>query len=352
MELSIIADAQELNTFVSTAKHSTFLQSWEWGEFQKSLGRRIWRVGVKDNEKLLAVATIVEHQLPLGISYLYIPYGPLFHEHTSAKQQIDAIKVILTRLRAITTETKRQYEMFARIEPRMLWRDAGNALLNAGLKRAVAVQPQDTQVVDLDHDEEVILKRMHSKTRYNIRLAEKKGVTIREATSIEDIEIFWRLLQETTRRDNFRSHEKSYYTALFEKFGRTDIENQQSVTIKILFAEYEGKNIGAVMVGFFGTKALYLHGAFDHSYRKVMAPQLLQWRAMQLARKHGYTQYDFWGIKPVNRHIPNSAKEQAWEGITRFKKGFGGDEVNYVGAWEYVYDKKLYWLFRLIKRML
>lgn len=361
MFLKEITKQSTLNTFVTASIDGNFLQSWEWGEFQKSLGRNIWRIGVfkpvedeEDDSKsvLKAVATIVEYKLPLGLSYLYCPYGPVFQDGMSLPQREEVTKLILTELRSITIETKNYTEIFARIEPRIRWEEIGNFFLNLGMKKTQAVQPQDTQVVDLTIPDNWLLKEMHSKTRYNIRLAEKKGVKVRKGSSIEDLKIFWELMQMTTARDGFSSHEYKYYESLWNKFHFTDLDNQMDMTIELLIAEYEGKAIATVLLGFFGKKAVYLHGASNHEYRKVMAPHLLQWESMKLAKQADCTMYDLWGVKPANRHLDSQSKENKWAGITRFKKSFGGKEVNYVGAWDFVYDKKLYWLYKFGRKFL
>ncbi len=350
MFLEQIKEKETLNTFVSNSRDGQFLQTWEWGEFQKSLGRQIWRVGVyKSAGELRAVATIVSHPLPFGLSYLYCPYGPVFLNDSSTPQREEIIKLVLTKLRSITVETKNYLEIFARIEPRIEWEQIGNFFQNLKIKKTTAVQPQDTQIINLKTTPEELLKQMHSKTRYNIRLAEKKGVKIREAREKSDFEIFWKLMQITTKRDGFHSHEKSYYESLWQSFYTTS-NNNMNLSVKILLAESDDKPVAAIMLGLFGTKAVYLHGVSDHKYRSLMAPHLLQYEAMKLAQSSGMTDYDMWGIKPTNRHLDNKSKEDRWTGITRFKKGFGGAEVNYAGAWDYVYDKKLYLLYKLVRK--
>lgn len=355
-----ITNEKELNIFVAEHAEGQFLQSWEWGEFQKSLDRTIWRLGVykeisKNGEvhtDLVAVATIIEHTLGIGKSYLYCPYGPLYAQNTDFRQKEEITRYLLTELRSITIHTRNQEEIFARLEPRFAGAEVGNFFINEGFKKAHAMQPQDTWVVNLDETDEWLLQQMHSKTRYNIRLAERKGVSVREATEKKDLDIFWHLLQITTARDNFHSHERRYYEALWKHFHNAGIGDQMHMTIKVLIAEHEGRPIAATMLGFFGGRVTYMHGASNHEFRSVMAPHLLQWHGMRLGKQHGYGLYDFNGIKPTVRKVSKGGKEEQWEGVTRFKKGFGGYEVNYVGAWDWVYESMWYQTYMLARRFL
>ncbi len=374
MFLHEVADKKELNIFVTENFGGSFLQSWEWGEFQESLDRRVWRVGVyrllnndkdinidelnikkeelKNNEELLAVATVVEHPLGLGLSYLYCPYGPVYSDVLSVRQKENSTHFIMSDLRDITIKTKNEEEIFVRVEPRLKPDEVGNFFINEGWVKAHAVQPQDTQVVELNESEAWLLRQMHPKTRYNIRLAQRKNVKVREAMDDYDIDIFWYLMQMTTSRDGFRAHERSYYKKLWNFFREYDIEDQMHLTIKILIAEFEKKPIAAIMLGFFGGRVTYLHGASNHNFRQLMAPHLLQWEGMRLGIKYGYSYYDFNGIKPVNRELAKNDKAQSWEGITRFKKSFGGEEINYIGAWDWPYYKTRYRLYRLVHKLL
>lgn len=351
MQICELQNREILDLFVAKCQHGSLLQSWQWGEFQESLGRTVWRVGVYESDELIAVATIIEHTVPLGLSYLYIPYGPLFKDSLSLIQKETATKVLLSELRSVTAVTRTRVEIFSRLEPRILWSEVGNFFINTGLVKTNAVQPQDTQVVDLTFSHDELLASFHHKTRYNIRLAEKKGVTVRQLQAVDEMGIFWELMQKTTDRDGFHAHDEGYYRMLFECFSQNDINDQLQLSVVVLVAEFEDKPIAALMLGLFGETAVYLHGASDHEYRQLMAPQLLQWQAMKIAKEAGYTRYDLWGIKPTVRTLADKSKEHAWEGITRFKKGFGGNEVNFAGAWDFVYEKKLYWLYRLVRRL-
>ncbi len=367
MFLREITTDKELNVFVADHPDGQFLQSWEWGEFQKSLGRNVWRVGVyshvggddsssvqrsdSDLSMLVAVATVIEHTLRIGKSYLYCPYGPVFATTLSSHQIHEALGLIMSSIRDITIETQHQEEIFCRIEPRIGVDHADNYLVNTGFKIAHAMQPQDTWVVDVRARTDQLLRAMHQKTRYNIRLAQKKGVVVREAIGKEDVAIFWHLLQQTTARDGFCAHERLYYEQLWEFFNFSDTTDQMHLTVRLLLAEYDSKPIAASLLGLYGERVTYLHGASNYHYRHVMAPQLLQWHGMKLAHELGYHWYDFNGIQSATRPLTKRDKEYAWGGITRFKKSFGGEEVNYIGAWDWVYDRTWYRLYKVIRML-
>jgi len=195
--------------------------------------------------------------------------------------------------------------------------------------RTIDVQPAQTLVLDLQSDLEQLLSRMHPKTRYNIRLAEKKKVTVRIDNS--RIEEFISLLQITTDRDQFRGHNDNYYRALAEF---------DSQFVKLFLAEYQGKIIAAGLFAFYGNGVTYLHGASSNTNRQVMAPYLLQWEVIKAAKESGHRYYDFYGIS-----------SQKWPGVTRFKVGFGGEVVNYPGTFDYIVRPGVYKLYKLLRAL-
>ncbi len=188
------------------------------------------------------------------------------------------------------------------------------------------VQPSKTLILTLAGPEEEILARMHSKTRYNIRLAQKHGVKV---STSNDIEIFLFLLHQTTKRDKFKAHADEYYRHLLS-LGPS--------FVKLYFAEYKNKILAANMMVFFGKTVTYLHGASSNQHRPVMAPHFLHWSIISQVKKDGYAYYDFWGIS-----------QKKWPSLTCFKKSFGGRVVDYPGTYDLVLDKKWYFLYKIGK---
>jgi len=363
------------NKFITENNSESFLQAWEWGEFQKSVDRRILRIGVigksfeERNKKvssddLLAVALIVKYDLPFRQSYLYCPRGPVMSQkfikskvYKVKDQKSGIVDFLIEKIKKITEKEK---AVFLKIDPpiRMNQEQGAPPLLgearwgiSKNFKKSLnEIQPRNTLILDLTKSEEELLKEMKPKTRYNIRLAERKGVRIRNYESgimnQEYFEKFWELVEETSRRDKFSSHNKNYYWKMLESLNGIC---KNSLTAKLYLAEYKNRTIAANIVLSFGDFCVYLHGASSSEHRNVMAPYLLQWRQILDAKKTGCKAYDFWGIDSSKSQI--NSKSNDWSGITRFKKGFGGQERNYVGAYDLIFSRKKYYAYKLSKKI-
>ena len=197
--------------------------------------------------------------------------------------------------------------------------------------KSIDIQPSRTLVLDLTSSEGELMADMHQKTRYNIRLAFRKGVKVREAKGGEDLEEFWRIMEDTARRDGFRLHPKQHYERMLE----TDPE-----MLRLFLAEYDGRVVAGNIVSFFGDTVTYVHGASDIEYRKVMAPYALQWHSMEKGKEWGYKYYDLYGID-----------KNKWPGVTRFKKGFGGREVELPGTYDIIFQAGWYKVYDLLRRV-
>lgn len=201
------------------------------------------------------------------------------------------------------------------------------------------MQPRETFVMDISKSEEELLVQMKAKTRYNVRLAEKKGVRIFMTREKKYRDIFLTLIEATAKRQNILPHPKSYYEKMIDAFS------EEKLTLFV--AEYEGVVLAANFVLFAGDTATYLHGGTSDAHREVMAPVLLQWEQMREAKRRGCHWYDFGGVS-VSAEINNhQSKIAAWEGITRFKLGFSPDTVpmTFPGCYDMVVDQKRYELY-------
>jgi len=338
------------NKFVLDNRGS-FLQSWDWGEFQERAGKRVFRFAGEGWQ-----AQFVETKIP-GVNkfYWYCPRGPI--------ADISKIQEIKRQVK----EKAGDKIVFFRFGPE--WDlSSGQELFHSGFQRlSYDIEPSQTLILDISKTEEELLAQMHEKWRYNIRLAERKGVRIKLSTYDVDnfenyFEEFYRLVSEgTSERKNIKHHPKDYYRKQLELNppqsslkGQGEESNSPPLggvggdLKSVLFvAEHEGKVIAANIVVFFGNRATYLHGATSSEHREVMAPHLLQWEQIKYAKSQGCAEYDFWGI--VNEHTLDR-RGKSWEGFTRFKKGFGGEEVNYVGYWDYPLNKPWYFLYRLVQK--
>jgi lipid II:glycine glycyltransferase (peptidoglycan interpeptide bridge formation enzyme) len=311
------------------------LQSWGWGEFKSRFGWQAERLVVRDEAsgELKGAAQVLVRRLALG-SLAYVPKGPV-----ADGEDRDAWVRLLCLLRDWGRERRLA---FLKLEPD--WEGEfplGPLLEEEGFRvSGEAIQPSTTIVVSLEGDEEEILKRMKPKTRYNIRLAEKKEVTIREGDE-GDVSLFYRLMEETKERDVFGIHEEGYYQEAWRTFAARD-------NARLFLASYGDEPLAGLMAFAFGSRAYYLYGASSDRHRNLMPNHLLQWRAMLWARDRGCTSYDLWGI-PQEAGEKEEDMEEVLDrgglwGVYRFKRGFGGRVVRHSPSYDYVYSPVLYWL--------
>ncbi|MEI7452083.1 MAG: peptidoglycan bridge formation glycyltransferase FemA/FemB family protein [Candidatus Falkowbacteria bacterium] len=274
-----------------------FLQSNLWCQFQKKSGY---------NTKVFPAGFFVEKNILRFKKYLY---GPRI---SSVDNLIQALPAEFKDYIFVRFDAVSDFKLPA----------------NGSVVKTIDVQPSQTIILDLVKSEAELLAAMHPKTRYNIRLAEKKGVKI--FTDNNRVDEFLCLLKITTERDTFRGHDDDYYRTML---------NFDPNFIKLFLAEYDGRIIAAGIFCFYGNGVTYMHGASDNNDRSVMAPYLLQWHLIAEAKKYGYKYYDFYGISEIK-----------WPGVTRFKKGFGGEVVNYPGTFDYILSPFWYKIYNILRR--
>lgn len=207
------------------------------------------------------------------------------------------------------------------------------------------VQFRNTVVLDLTPEEPELLERMKQKARYNVRLAERKGVTVRTGSE-GDIPMLYRMYAQTSVRDGFVIRSEDYYRAAWSRFlGQYESHAQPSA--EVLIAEVEGRPVAAVLVYYFAQHAYYLYGMSVTEHREKMPNHLLQWEAIRRARRHGCKVYDLWGAPD-----DHDESDPMW-GVYRFKEGLGGELVRTVGAWDYPANSIWYEIYtRLVPRIL
>lgn len=329
-----------------------FLQSWGWSQFQEAVGRTAYRfrLGSADEdsgEKTVAQFVLIRHALPLGASYVYLPRGPVMAGGRPEEKQ-RAFGAFAHALRAALPQFG---ALFARIEPpfvRGIGAYSEDLMSRAGFAPVKAVQPADTVIIDLDRSEEELLAAMHPKTRYNIHLAERHGVVIKDAEYgnahlfKHDVELFWRLLGETSGRDQFHTHARGYYEKMLDVLSP---RKAGALKLRLVFALYNEEPAAAAIVAEFGDTVTYLHGASSARLRQFMAPFRLHWEIMRQAKERGFVHYDLWGVAPEG-----AGDDHPWAGITRFKTGFGGRRESYLGSWELTMKPFWYNLYRMAKR--
>jgi len=320
---------EQLNSFVSKQKHGQFLQSFEWGEFQGG----VLRYGLEDNGEIIFALSLFEKKLPAERKYFYSPrIGVKFLND----KQLDFL------FKEIAKILKKEKAVFWRFEPRSQLKitkctKGNNYKVNCEtresdlgqdfrIKKTVDVQASQTSILDISKSEDEILKNMHQKTRYNIRLAERKGVKVRVGED-EDFDKFWEIMNETKERDGFRLHSRKHYERML------DLD-----FVELIVAEFGGQIIAANIVSYFGDMASYIHGSSSNKERKVMAPFAVQWFSVKRAREKSCKYYDFNGTDDIK-----------WPGVTRFKKGFGGEIIDYPGAFDFVIDNFAYLVYKSMR---
>lgn len=319
-----IVSFAEWNQYLEKYPETHLLQTGEWGELKSAFG---WKpVRIVNGE---AGVQVLFRKLPLGFTIGYIPKAAFSFQRLATSEGLwREIDVVCRQNRAI----------FLKLEPD-LWDDEKPGTWNLELRTSPHnIQPPRTIIVDLKGSEDEILARMKQKTRYNIRLAEKKGVTVR---TWEDIESFHEMMLVTGGRDGFGVHSLEYYRRAYELLHPKQMG-------ELLLAEYQGKSLAALFVAQNGKRAYYLYGASTDEERNRMPTYLLQWEAMKWAKARGCEEYDLWGVPDEDEATLEANFEQRHDGlwgVYRFKRGFGGELKRAAQALDRVYNPLLYWAY-------
>ncbi len=338
------------DAFVERRADGHALQTSAWAALKFRFGWSAGRAAVLDGEQVVAGASVLFRKLPLGLgTFAYAPKGPLVDwdsaPHVSAL--FDGLDALCHARRAFALKLEPDIE-----KPQ----DAGCKTQEAlFLHLSSAVQPRRTILIDLTRTEDEILAAMRQKTRYNIRLAARKGVVVREGTA-DDLPAFYALTQVTGARDGFGVHSADYYRAAFELFvprdwARLFVADVHEVGIEP--TPVAAIPMAAIMVFALGSKAWYMYGASGDMHRERMPNHALQWEAIRWAKSRGCATYDLWGVPDEDEATLEAQylkrDDDLW-GVYRFKRGFGGRLVRYVGAFDRMYNPLLYRAFLLVLR--
>ena len=343
------------NAIITALPSPHLLQSWQWGQVKSKFG---WTPSYQtwQNEKgvVVAAAQILQRSIRLpamtaNLRMLYIPKGPLLRDWHDAQQR----QRVLTDLKALARNRR---ALFIKIDPDVplgtgmpgeqeaLESEIGQALVaelgSAGWQFSnEQVQYRNTVVIDLTLEENQLLANMKQKSRYNVRLAGRKGVSVRVGTP-DDFDMLFRMYMETAERDNFTLRTREYYLAVWRTFFDAGF-------LRPLIAEVEAEPVAGLFLFMYGQKAWYIYGMSRAIHRAKMPTALLQWEAIRAAKAAGCTRYDLWGA-------PDTFNEQdsLW-GVFRFKQGLGGQVVRHIGAWDLSAQPWIYSLYtRAIPRLL
>lgn len=318
-----------------------FMLTFEWGEFQKELGRNIKRYMVIDEKAtVLAAFTIVQHFLPGGFSYGYAPRGPVISEGAIENGQIlEVLKTIRDFARKLMSEL-----IFLRLEPALVaW---PLKLYEEGFQiPPYYIQPRYNLAVELKGSMEEVLASFHGSTRSNVHRAENRGVTVKIKNSLteEDYQQFFLMIKETIKRNSgVNAYPSEKYFRLLMKTLPTlsGINAAQSLTLGIFYGYQNELPAGAHFVLFFGDTATYLYGASFSNRLSSKVTTYLHYTAMEEAKKRGLKYYDIGGID-----------EKRWPSLTNFKRQFKGKEFAYVGNIDIVLRPFFYFAYNFMRKV-
>ncbi len=321
-----ILSADAWDQYLRNHPDAHLLQRSTWGALKSKFG---WEVVSLANQD--CGAQLLFRRLPLGMTIAYLPKGPVGENWLSLLSEMDDL-------------CRQRGAIFALVEPD-LTEPIGDHIypqLQAIGRQTAPIQPRRTLVIDLQPDEKMILDSFKQKTRYNIHLAERKGITVHES---RDIAGFYEMMVTTGKRDGFGVHSQKYFQRVFDLFSQRQL-------CVLLEACYQSQPLAALMVFRSGKRAWYFYGASTNHERNRMPTYLLQWEAMRWAKLNGCTEYDLWGVPDFEEHELEASFQQRTDGlwgVYRFKRGFGGKLIRSVGARVRVYRPLLYEVYRIYR---
>lgn len=318
---------EEKEQYNSVVSHP--LQSWEWGEFRKKTGVSVERIGVFSKSKLESGFQVTFHPVPvLNKNVGYLPKG-----YMPDTNQLGALKGIAQENNAIFV--KLEPNIATKVSEPSAHKNITKFLLDNDCVPGKPLFTKYTFQLDLTESEEILFKNLESKTRYNVRLALKKGVKIFENTTEEGMEQYIEILKETTKRQGFYAHSPEYFRKMWKELGNSGM-------LKIFNAVYEDKILSSWVMFIFNGVLYYPYGASRNINREVMANNLLMWEMIRYGKQMGCHTFDMWGSLG-----PEASKSNSWYGFHKFKKGYSGDLVEFIGTFDYVIDFPMYQIFKI-----
>lgn len=309
------------------------MQTWEWGEIRQQSGNQILRIAVVDEkEQIKQVFLFTVHPLGLGKVIINYAKGPMV--------PTDILQFLKNKFG--------QQAIFVKLEPEEWLESAGKYKLPIAKKKwqqddlnfCLSTSPvfaRHTFIIDLNFSEEKLLSLMKSKTRYNINLAKRRGVEIKDETEKpKAFDTFFQLYEQTVKRQNYLGHSKEYHQLVWETL-------KQAQMAKILTAYYQDEPLSSYTLFFYKHWAYYLYGGSSENHKEVMASNLLMWEAIRLAKKQGCQYFDMWGALEANYSLSHP-----WAGFARFKEGYGGQHRSYLPTIDVVFQKVWYQMFSFI----
>lgn len=315
--------------FVLSYEGANFLQSWNWGEFHQNLGKFVKRVGFFEKGKLIGVMLCIVERAKRA-TYLTVPGGPLLFNHFGVFKK------------AVFEIAKYENCSFVRVRPQLL-ENAKNSKLFADLDFKLApmhLHAEVTRQLDLTKSEQELLSQMRKTTRYEIKKAINLSIKIQSSQNPEDIDQFYNLQKETAKRQGFIEFDKKFLKEQFSVFVK---DNQV-----VLYTAYLGKlKLAQAFIIFYGEEADYHYGASTLDGRKYPGAYLIQWQALKEAKIRGMKRYNLWGVAPEG-----DVSHRFW-GVSVFKRGFGGQDLEYLHARDLIINPisyKVNWLIESARK--
>jgi len=330
MDFILNGDAQEYTEFIESHKKGHFLQTIEWSNVKEDWDN-IW-FAIKDQGEIKCAGSILLRKLPLvGKNFMYCPRGPVmdFEDRDLLKFLVEKLKEVAKKYNALMLKIDPDIEISRQDVINNLW-DTGFIQKKQTLNFE-GIQPRFVSRLDITPDLEEIMAGFHSKTRYNIRLAGRKGVKVRVGER-SDLKRFQEIMEETGSRDNFVVRNLAYFEKMYESLV-------PSGYMRLYVAEHEGEMLAGTICTRFGNKCWYLYGASSNKKRNLMPNYLLQWEMIKWAKESGCTLYDFRGISG------DLDPSNPLYGLYRFKKGFNGSYTEFIGEFDLVFDALMYKLW-------
>jgi lipid II:glycine glycyltransferase (peptidoglycan interpeptide bridge formation enzyme) len=324
-----VEDREAWETFLANHPEANFLQSWAWGEFQERLGRRIYRLGLHKGKQLEGVLLAVVENAKRG-RFITIAGGPIIDWSNDAH-----VQAFRSAIDEIGRESK---AVFVRVRPQVVSSDESKAQFKSlGFRQAAMhLSAELTSQLDIRPSEDELLAGMRKNTRYEVRQAIKRGIVIEASDDPKQLKKFYDIQIQTAQRQKFVPFSYKFLNTQFEAF-------QEQGNVLLYTATLEGKLIAQAFIIFYGEEAAYHYGASTELGRKEPGAYLIQWEAIREAKRRGMSRYNFWGVAPAGE------TQHRFHGVSVFKRGFGGEDTEYLHAQDYVMSQSRYFINRTIE---
>lgn len=320
------------DNFVINHPHGQFTQTSAWAQLKQKYGWQPQLWVIQHQQAIIAGAFVHQRPLPLGQSLQYIPFGPLAHpDHPQA-------------LTALINHLKQQAQgsIYLQIEP-PTHHDQLAELLPSPISRMI--QPERTLILDLSQSEDQLQAGMRQTTRRYIRQAQKQGLTTNHFTSDQGLDQFYDIMQQVHQRKKFGIHIKQYYRDICHLFDQLTQQTNQPATVHIITINQGPDLLGAYFLLQIAHKSWELYGGTSHQGLKLRANYLLKWHSITAMKQAGVISYDQWGI------APNDDPKHYLAGVTYFKQGFAGHQIDRPGAYIHTNKPLLYTLAKLTRKV-